>query len=354
MLVRPADEGVKMRRRYPSRTAAMQTILDQRNETVTQNASVHLLVQSPPNSLGLVALVFLAFVSTHHSSRVTILGTHILNLPPTPLIQRVPHAQQRITQRLRRTHRGPKDDSRRMSRQRPCNTHATTLFHDLRRNRNHRVAGSQQIALKVSRRTPQASAHTERLIRVVGHSARFFIGTGRVGASPVLVLGARGAVRRGAGLVGVEESFCALEEGLGTDCNFGAEAGDLRGCVLGKRVHAFLQAAHDAAVFLVLAHWDDDKVAHAGADVDEGTDSSEAGEHAGKLVALHVRHPDIVESLIELVEGGDTVDDGVAEGDVRAIEDEEVHEFGSVTGADAAVIYTFGLVIEFELHRLDF
>lgn len=208
----------------------------------------------------------------------------------------------------------------------------------------------------MARRAPQASAHAERLVRIVGDSAGFFVGAGRVGAGPVLGVGARGAVRdtAGAGLVGIEEGFCALEQGLGADCDFGAEAGDLGRCVFGECVDAFLQAAHDASVFLVFAHGDHDEVAHAGADVDKGPDGGEAGEDAGELVAFNVRHPDVVERLVELVKGGDTVDDGVAEGDVRAIQDKEIHELSSMTGADAAVVYTFGLVIKFELHSLNF
>lgn len=123
-------------------------------------------------------------------------------------------------------------------------------------------------------------------------------------------------MRCSAGLIRVQESFSALEKGLSADSDFGAEARDLGGSVFGKCVDAFLQAAHDAAVFLVLAHGDDDEVAHAGAHVDEGADGSKAGEDAGELVAFHVGHPDVVEGLVELVEGGDAVDDGVAEGDV--------------------------------------
>ena len=241
--------------------------------------------------------------------------THIFNLPSTRLIQRIPHPKQRITKRLRRADRGAEHNRRRVSRQRPRNTDATALLHNLCRNGDDRVPGGEQVALEMARRAAQARAHADGLVRVVGHGAGFFVRTRWVGAGPVEVLGAGGAVG-GSGLVWVEEGLCALEERLRADCDFGAEAGDFAGCVLGEGVDAFLQGAHDAAVFLVLAHGHHDQVAHPGAHVDEGADGGESGEDAGELVALDVGHPDVVEGFVEFVEGGDAVDDGVAQRDV--------------------------------------
>jgi hypothetical protein len=176
-----------MRRRYPYSTTAMQTVvLNPKKHSIDAKTPfsfiIHLLTQSC-----LVALVFLASLALvpRIGERQ---GTHILDLPATPLIKRISHTQEGITQRLCCADRGSEDNSRRVSRQRPRNTHATTLLHDLRRNRNHRVAGGQQVALEMSRRAPQTSAHAERLIRIIRHSSRFLIRTRRVRASPVLML----------------------------------------------------------------------------------------------------------------------------------------------------------------------
>lgn len=69
------------------------------------------------------------------------------------------------------------------------------------------------------------------------------------------------------------------------------------------------------------------------------------------LVALDVGHPDVVQRIMDFVEARDSIDDATPQRDVCTIQDQEVHELCSVTGAKACIVDLLRLVVKLKFDR---